>query len=120
MNASEALRLADEMGIPDLRHTFVEARLKFWHGEIPPACAIGGANIAARKVTLEPYPGTQTLSPLTVRACGADNFGLLLGGEVPCPACKKHRPAERYWIIQNLYDGHKWSRTRIADWVETV
>lgn len=40
MLLSDALRKADEMGLPDLRRQFIEFDPAKWGGEKPPCCAI--------------------------------------------------------------------------------
>ncbi|MDE2104175.1 MAG: hypothetical protein KGL39_43460, partial [Patescibacteria group bacterium] len=53
MKVSEAMRLADEMGLPNLRRDFIAQCLLMWEGEKPPCCAIGGAAVASRDFRFE-------------------------------------------------------------------
>lgn len=37
-----------------------------------------------------------------------------------CPACVLAHPQRLYVVIAHLNDQHKWTRERIADWLETL
>lgn len=119
MKFTEALRLADEMGLPDLRCNFIEADTSKWVGEKPPCCAIGGANVASRAFVYETEDGRLTHSSYA-SACGDDNEWLNRTAIVMDCGCKTQVSALARRAITHLYDYHEWSRTQIADYLDTI
>lgn len=136
MKFSDALRLADEMELPNLRQNYVERTMENWGGEKPPCCAIGGANVAAGRVTYdwhgdERWDGkNQGFEPIhkltsTAELTFQQYWGPVLAEDVNCPGefGEGHCGAlyqELSEAIIHLYDSHEWSRTRIADWLDEV
>lgn len=121
---SDAMREADRLGIPDLRGRYIETIVSKWGGEVPPACAIGGAAIAAgiKYEFIETIGGTPlALTDATVdqsmQPAVDDVDRLDFPRDRRCPVCYQECQAIREVIIC-LYDSHEWSRTRIADWLD--
>jgi hypothetical protein len=114
---AEALRLADEMGLPDKRQAFIEADTRLWGGEKPPCCAIGGANIASGRVQIVPEHGWVPL-----RQIHAASDWSWIGKQTRrrCPSCGRSVGFQEGGVIAHIYDDHKWSRTQIADWLDSM
>lgn len=109
---TDYMREADALELPNLRFELVEPDTTKWGGEKPPCCAIGGAIVAAGRGRLDD-----------------DGFYGLDGWPVPrwleaqmgrCPDtdCAIARAVPN--IVAHLFDTHRWSRTRIADWVDAT
>lgn len=53
---------------------------------------------------------------------GADGMGFHVArvtvSDLPCPACGRIRGAADLFTPAHLNDDHRWSRERIADWLE--
>ena len=60
MKFSDALRLADQLELPDLRGSFIQVKVSKWGGDKPPCCAIGGANIASGLVVIDTFRDVTT------------------------------------------------------------
>ena len=127
---SDAMRLADEMGLPDLQNEFVAGIVDDWGGEKPPCCAIAGANIASGRVRIEPVnrvvPHWQQLAvqrtggfdyPKRFPKCPASNEVPPEGESFGCSYSGSGSTRSR---IIHLYDDHGWSRTEIADWLDSL
>lgn len=119
MKLSDAMRLADEIGLPDLRRKFVQRHTLLWAGEKPPCCAIGGANIAAGHVWIVPFDGMVPHEQM-VAASSTEGFDGIPTGSVKCPGGGCDEVGVEAVVIICLYDRHDWSRTRIADWLDTL
>lgn len=122
MKFTQALRMADELGLPDLRNQFIEERLQKWNGEKPPCCAIGGANIAAGLFEFDAVITPSDETWLTVASVeSATKHSYIPARMVACPhsACVAGKGLMSVRIA-HLYDDHEWSRTRIAEWLERV
>lgn len=108
---SEAMREADRMGLPDRRGFFIELDVSAWGGEKPPCCAIGGANVVAKGVEV-----------IDARVFGRMMYEVspkALLKKILCPACVECVGAAN-WVVPHLYDSHLWSRTHIADWLDSI
>jgi hypothetical protein len=100
MRLSEAIRL----GAMATAQTWVVA-FEYVNGEVTKTCALGAA----------------------LYACGKRDgmeLGNLFGGDwlieyINCPECL-HRKSTVVSTIAHLNDFHKWTRERIADWVEAI
>lgn len=120
MKLSDAMRLADEMGLPDLRESYVSNAPGLWGGEKPPCCAIGGANIATGRTTITVIGDEEmqwtSEEGLPIESVDGFDFPDI---ETYCPVCSAR---DRYVDVQivHLYDDHKWSRTQIADWLDSL
>lgn len=118
MKLPEALRLADAMELPNARGHFITINVSEWGGEKPPCCAIGGANIATRAVTIEIENGQVTNETVSAAqkyywwftAASSEFFSM------KCP-CDSRRDTVPHTVM-HLYDVHNWSRSRIADWLD--
>ena len=124
MTTAEALRAADRAELPDLRNSYIEASVAAWGGEKPPCCAIGGAALMSG-VMMEFSADNRLVvnedkffRPLTSDWQAVGNM------KVTCPACLPST-YPRAWqgvgdaAIAHLYDVHGWSRTEIADWLDS-
>ena len=128
MNFQEALRRADEMGLPDLRMMFIQPYIRRWEGEAPPCCAIGGAAVASGDFKFELDSVGQRLtrdseaSARRAPTCSNwEDIASKLDYQIACPAtpCPDGLPASSlYSLVQHLYDDHGWSRTQIADYLD--
>ena len=122
MKTSEALRLADEMGLPDRHGVYVEGAVRNWGGEKPPCCAVGGAAIAAG-LRITPEKGVVPAWQISAATRPNTSDWAALPNAVACPVEGCYRNEK--WcgdtgIISHLYERHRWSRTRIADWLDTL
>lgn len=116
MKLSEAIRLGSMMK-PQI------------YGEISSGqgtCALGAA-IEAAGLTPEPaVPGIVTGSGRITETAKAGDIIIhtpeawhaFFHGYHPCPACRVSSYGMR--AIGHLNDEHRWTRERIADWVETI
>jgi hypothetical protein len=133
MKLSEAMRLADELELPELRGEYVAQVVEKWGGEKPPCCAIGGAAIACggwQPEFIESYGGKRLVLTGTAYVSAmmpqVDDAELLSRQcRRQCPVCRARfyeRFPQRGWTfryyIEHLFDQHKWSRTRIANWID--
>lgn len=124
MKVSDAMRLADEMGIPDARHMYIERNIATWDGERPRCCAIGGAAVASgsfrMKVDSFGYliPDSAS-SAMDLTRCD-DRINFARPRLVDCPCGDGIRLKHRYQAAIHLYERHKWSRTQIADWLDSL
>lgn len=119
MKFSDELRLADEIGLPDLRQAFVMVDTREWGGEKPPCCAIGGANIASGRVRIVPdenghVPNAQCLA--ANKRPQLHHTSDVAHDWTYCPVCRYDEPYSA--LVIHLYDNHLWSRTQIADWLD--
>ena len=130
MKFTQALRLADELELPDLRGQFVQLYLKDWGGEKPPCCAIGGAAVASGQVAIgfEDSPfGDTVLLALTdeaIHSAESPTFDDAVFSDLQwdlvfqCPEGDYPQGMSLKTIVIHLYDHHLWSRTQIADWLD--
>lgn len=145
---SNALRLADAMELPDLRGDWLETNVDHWGGEKPPCCAIGGANIASGRTPIVTGEGVDDDGLMKINQEGeaverwarAEGRIESLSGFVeydewldrldssfdlvicPAPPSECAQPGQgRYLdnIVVHLYDDHLWTRTEIADWLDS-
>lgn len=134
MRLSEAIRLGSMLG-PQTRGSLHRQHRKyiFFGPVVNEYCAIGAAHaaIGATRGKRTAGPGGHTFSsfrgePVTV-AAGATYYATEREGfdydprwrEELCPAC--HGIYEHvHRLIPHLNDEHKWTRERIADWVQTL
>ncbi len=122
MKISEAMRLGSSLK-PQI-FGVVHGKIRHWFGfgGVEASCAWGAVEDAAglRTIPCKPTKGNVLrgtgLSTQTVLT--PPGWGLLLNGFSPCPACSIRDTGFR--LIAHLNDFHRWERTRIADWVETV
>lgn len=130
MKLSEAMRLADEMSIPNRRRSYIETDTRKWKGKLPPSCAIGGANVASRYFVCSTCEDGLLTSQSHATAVPIGHFDgvepfLEIAPFVECPhnhrqRCCPSESDELVDIIIHLYDDCRWSRTRIAAWLETL
>ena len=135
MKFSDALRLADQLELPDLRGSFVQVKVSKWGGDKPPCCAIGGANIASGLVVVDTFTdvatythkGEETIEKYvfltyTSKLSRADHW---FNSEkiVFCMICERLSiPRDRFDLIGlaslavHLYN-HLLSRTLVADYI---
>lgn len=126
MKFAEALRLADETGLPDLRGSYINPDISEWSNEKPPCCAIGGAAIVSRTFVFELDEGGVLTDDSRMSATDAQNcedWSSILGGWVKCPVEHEDLHQDRIKrtiknTIIHLYDSHLWSRSKIADWLD--
>ena len=115
MKLSEAIRLGS-MSSPQAFHAFQSGEAR---------CAMGAALDAIGSVPVRvagPLPGAflrDTGTPSMVYAYYPIplTWELLLAQSAVCPHCSK--PAMLGRVIVHLNDDERWTRERIADWVET-
>jgi hypothetical protein len=117
MTMMDAMRLADEIGLPDYRGDFVHRYARDWGGEKPPSCAIGGANIAVGRAVISPdddgwVPSTQHIA--------AGHWWGPVGILTDCPVCALANAYPLHQLTAHLYDDHEWSRTQVADWLDAL
>ena len=121
LTTAQALRLADERGLPNNRGAYIRAAATNWKGEKPPCCAIGGAALVSG-VGIKWRAGLKT--PIVANI---DDFKTPLTSDweqikdkfVTPPVPMSGKPRVRH-VIEQLYDRHYWSRTQVADWLDTV
>lgn len=120
--AVEFLSSFDEMELPDLRGKFVELDTSKWGGEKPPCCAIGGANVAARRFEFEVDEDGWLTFQSRESARRRDGLVDFSSSRINCPysTCVQSAGVAAYAIIIHLYDYHLWSRTQIADYLDTI
>jgi hypothetical protein len=116
------MRLADQMGLPDRRASFIEGDLSKWEGEKPPCCAIGGASVASRSFqfesTVDQILSDESLnSARFINACH-DWHEFVAYRVYACPVCPIIKDSA-YRACIHLYDAHLWSRTQIGDWLDS-
>lgn len=122
MKFTEALRLADEMELPDSVGQFMVYKIEEWDGEKPPCCAIGGADIASRNVTykirdnIRAYNIELFTSSFLEMSERYDDEGL--PDSLSCPFHLTKIPFPLIELIAHLYDTHLWTRTKIAEFLE--
>lgn len=80
------------------------------HPSAPFTCALGAAYEA---VGMKRLPMALTHLPISWMRIFAVT-------SEACPACFPHVKVAMPWIIAHLNDGHAWTRSQIADWVETI
>lgn len=127
MKLAEYLRLADEMGIPDLRNGYIHSVVDNWEGELPPSCAIGGAAVAARDFQYESFQIynrtvlTDESSKSAENVPSAEDWDLVENTYTWCPLrpCQEIKLPITSMVI-HLYDDHSWTRTQIADWLDSI
>lgn len=113
---TDYMREADAREIPDARETYIQDVVSQWHGESPPCCAIGGANVASGSVPLDHRHGLLSGSALVK----AQRMPQWLSRRRPhCPACGQGPKGGRT-VVTHLYDDHFWSRTLIAKWLDAT
>ena len=122
MKVSEAMRLADELGLPDLRNGFIQVYTPGWKGEKPACCAIGGAAVASRSFQFEARDDGMLTYVAQMSATSAnrcEDWKSLRRWRRQCPVCKRGQ-STAYGVVMHLYDRHWWSRTQIADWLDAT
>lgn len=131
MKFTDALRLADELEIPDQRHTFVIADISKWNGEKPLCCAIGGANAAAGKTIIEVRehePRYLTVDsivsfrnwshwPALATPFSGRRPSICLSSGLGCEP-RVSVAGNMAGAVIHLYDKHNFSRTQIAEYLE--
>ncbi len=135
MNITDAMREADRRGMPVIRGQFYPVLPRDWEGEQCPTCAISAANLVAGngslRVVTETYwdtPFPVTREDGVVQSCELFDDAKELGiGSViitrkalrrQCPICDASCWGQN--IITHLFDIHTWSRTQIADWLDSL
>lgn len=113
---SASLRKADALELPDLRCSYIDPHVANWGGEKPPCCAIGGANVADGNVEMQFVGKEPVLSANSVIAAQEWRWPNLVTW---CPACTV-TGSELENLVAHLYDSHEWSRSQIADWIDTL
>lgn len=93
MRLSEAIRLGSMLH----PQTFERMRQRDRHGDVVATCAFGAATAAGYS-----YADETTLTTELA----------------PCPACGSEFGIVGH--VMHLNDTHKWTRERIADWIETL
>ena len=135
MKFSDALRLADQLELPDLRGSFIQVKVSKWGGDKPPCCAIGGANIASGLVVIDTFRDVTTYTrkgkeiiekyvflTYNSKLSRADHW---FNSEkiVFCMICERLSiPRDRFdliGLVVHLYDNHLLSRTLVADYFDT-
>lgn len=130
MKLSEALREADRRGIPNIRGNFWSSRKNMWNGEMWPACAIGAANVVAGNARLVRYNDKFHIEGTINQLWGFEYSQAI---HYVCPAydeeaiyqkqkcrCHLRYPGGMKHSIIHLYDFHRWTRTQIADWIDSL
>jgi hypothetical protein len=127
MKHSDAMRKADELGLPDRRGVWVSRFPSEWAGEKPACCAIGGANVAAGNLSFAQGVGVITTDP--DRAMSTDGFDVpnVSRSWLRCPHKRCYASGRDYGphsqlrdMVAHLYDDHGWGRTQIADWLDSL
>jgi hypothetical protein len=63
-------------------------------------------------------------TPIAACAIGAIDYSDMNYGtmdvEIPCPACGKVGAECHLTLLAHLNDDHRWTRERIADWLDTL
>ncbi len=137
MRMSEAIRLGSMLG-PQSRGHLQRTHRKYFFGLIGPLvteyCALGAAFKASGARTIEAVaerdnPGFRggAIRKGEKVAIVDHEWGALSLTVASCPACALEPPPEAtppsmplYRLIPHLNDDHRWSRGRIADFVELV
>ena len=117
MKTSDAMRRADELGLPDLQGGFIQEYSGDWNGEKPPCCAIGGAAVVTHGVELDEEGWLKNRSIYATPET-SDWERIAHRDESSCPVCTKYGSISASIVC--LYDIHLWSRTQIADWLDTI
>lgn len=125
MTFSEAIKL----GAMQKSQTFgqekaVRRKWLFFGPKIESSCAIQAAIDAAGCVTIpydKPRDGNDGFRP--GRTTGVvkmpDEWLSVIHRSEPCPVCNAVAPLHRI-VAHHLNDKHRWTRTRIAEWVATI
>ena len=117
MKTSDALRRADELGLPNLKKKYILENSHEWGGEKPPCCAIGGAAVVTRGVELKEDGWIKDKSIYSTPE--TDDWERIAHRDTSnCLVFTKYGSISTSIIC--LYDNHLWSRTRIADWLDTI
>lgn len=126
MRLSEGIRLGamtKPQGFGELRST-----IRSWFKKTESTCALGAAfDAAACRIVPRILPGTPGKSirggeSATHTVEVPAEWAAVLATRVRCPACMDfmvYGPLDRIIAI-HLNDHHKWTRERIADWVESI
>lgn len=129
MKLSDAMRLADEMGLPDARGQWVSKHVSEWEGEKPACCAIGGANVAVGNLSFSQLSPDGDVRTDLQRAASTEGFDVpnVSRSWLRCPHKRCYASGRDFGphsqlrdMVAHLYDDHAWSRTTIADWLDTV
>ena len=121
MNLADAMREADRLGLPDHRNDWIEENTTQWGGDLPPCCAIGGAAIAAGLVAIVPEGGLVPVDQYYALGDAQWHFVDIEDEAIVCPSCAEGNPEQiPLFMTMHLYDHHNWSRTQIADWLDSL
>lgn len=118
MKLSDALRLADEMGLPQIYETYIEVDSAKWGGEKPATCALGGAIIAAGLWRAEVEHGLVKDANHLYKSLPAE-WVVLRGADplcCPVPPCGVINDSAS--MVIHLNDAHHWERSSIADYLD--
>lgn len=127
LTTAQAMRRADDLGLPDARKDFIVECILDWEGhERPPCCAIGGAAFAAgQEIEWCVVEGVQYVANAAAfeRVPTSDWEHIAYRLAIPPEYSYNDEVGKAltiYRIIIDLYDEAGWSRTQIADWLEGV
>lgn len=134
MKLSEAIRLGSMLG-PQARGSLERPRRKyvFFGPVVKEYCALGAAFeasgskpcsvVATTERMVTPFRG----QPYKVKAGETISYmnwpnawNAVMWAVVPCPECRNAHSDKVDDIIPHLNDQFRWTRERIADWVETI
>lgn len=105
MKLSESIRLGALIRPQAFGHTFVEGK----------SCALAAA-LEASGVKPEDLVATFAVSPWHLWDISSNKSV----GQVSCPLCGEAFQVGVVSMVVHLNDDHKWTREKIADWVEGI
>lgn len=118
LTTAQAMRLADELKIPNLRAHYIERYVPYWFNEKPPCCAIGGASlVCGTKPKIEGNNVKNASDFVDINSTDwYDIKDAITSNPAVATSLREKQTVEH--IIQDLYDNYGWTRTEIADWLE--